>query len=194
MYDHVLVLFDLDNVLVHKSSSALRGADPNLFPHHRLAERTVVYLRPGLQAFFDKLSEHPHVVLGVWSSMQPHNVQLIVQLLETELRGVRFRVVLDRYACTPAPTRDNPYATRKLFSSFKNGCDTSNILLVDNDADKMLGNPELQCVVAPEFDMRQILHGDRFQQLAHNVQTTQMESFAHELLQRVHHLQQSLNE
>lgn len=197
----VVVLFDLDNVLVHKEHGPVRGVDRTIFEGHKLSDRTYVYLRPNLREFFERVRELSQgaVKFGVWSSMQPNNVQLITQLLNRVLAPAVFEVVLDRTSCTPAPTSHNRYATRKLFSALPRYVDTTRFLLVDNDADKMLGNAPEQCLVAPPFDVRAIMHDsevDRrssctsFQRMWANVDHALMQQFARDVVERAAQISQ----
>lgn len=183
------LLFDLDNVLVHKESHNLGRVDTSVFDHHVVGPRSHVWLRPCLVSFFDDLvgelaKRHLDVRLGVWSSMTQKNVDAIVDILHSTLTQVTFEVVLHRTDCQLAPTTYDRYATRKLLSSVKFP-PAQDTLVLDNDLSKIGGNPPEHIMQAPEFDLNKLLANKTSPTYFAKLDDCNMRYFAHVVADRL---------
>lgn len=115
----LLLILDLNGVLVNRSG------------------RKQCALRPHLEDFLSYVFKN--FVVGVWSSCERRNGEIIIEQAFGEWAPeLSFQMFRDE--CTPAPTPDNAYATKKdlanLWVKFHGVFDQNNTIIIDDSAEK----------------------------------------------------------
>lgn len=129
---NILILFDLDETLIHATTTAL-----DYIPHFTF-DSYFVYERPGVRDFLTAIAQH--FSIGIWSSAGDVYVQQIVQqLLPSTLAPV---IVWGQSKCSLK--RDMTYDTyvyeKRLDKLKKKGFRMEQILIIDDSPEKARTN------------------------------------------------------
>jgi RNA polymerase II subunit A small phosphatase-like protein len=123
-----LIIFDLDETLIHASSTEL-----NHTPHFRI-DTYFVYERPGVRSFLNNIDQH--FAIGIWSSASDDYVAEIVEHIMPET--IEPAIIWGRSKCTMKRDYefDRYYAEKRLDKLKKKGFVLEQILLVDDSPEK----------------------------------------------------------
>ncbi len=135
--DSTLILFDLNETLVHRQYIL----QPN-GQYHQTIE-----VRPHTLEVIKSL--HEHYLLGVASSCTKKNIYSILGTIFAG-SGLRwqdyFTFIFDRTYTLPAPREEQPYATKRHFEMIIEEAG-SNVIFIDNDEDKYTHTEALRLIV-----------------------------------------------
>jgi len=127
-----LIIFDLDETLIHATESELDR------PCNFKFDEYFVYERPGLRQFLSDTAKH--FSIGIWSSAGDNYVNEIVRHIKPE--GVKFEIVWGRSKCSLK--RDLTFDTycfeKRLDKLKKKGFRLEQVLVVDDSPSKARTN------------------------------------------------------
>ena len=127
-----LIIFDLDETLIHASIAELS------YPAHFMFDKYFVYERPGVRSFLHNIAQH--FTIGIWSSASDEYVAEIVgHLMPDTIEPV---VVWGRSKCTMKRDYeyDNYYYEKRLNKLKTKGFSLEQILIIDDSPEKARAN------------------------------------------------------
>lgn len=132
MSKNLLLILDLDETLIHASSTKL-DTEPDFF-----YEQYFVYKRPFLDTFFKEISAH--FLIGIWSSADDIYVQEIIQKITPE--NINFEIVWGKNRCSLKRDVDlDQYIFEKRLKKLKTkGFKLEQVLIVDDTPEKVKVN------------------------------------------------------
>jgi len=141
-----LLVFDLDETLVHATEVPQREPDFRVFEYS-------IYRRPYLAQFLKVCSEHFEI--GVWSSAGDDYVAKIVQAIFPKPRELRFvwgasRTSIRRTA-TAARDMSEPHYVKPLKKLKRFGWSLNDMLVIDDSPEKCIDNYGNAIYPAPFF-------------------------------------------
>lgn len=127
-----LLIFDLDETLVHASKHVLGTAPHFIFDQYH------IYIRPYLTEVLISLSEHFR--LAVWSSAGDEYVEHLVSRIKPDDLALEF--VWGYSKCTPKldPETSSHYNLKNLKKVKRKGFSLRQVLIVDNTPSKVSAN------------------------------------------------------
>jgi len=141
MTQRQLVVFDLDETLVHASLSALSQ------PHDFTIPPYFIYQRPFLHDILENLAKE--FDLAVWSSSSDDYVKAVVKEIFTGRYELRFAWSVDR-CVQRVDVRSNSYVYIKDLRKIQGqGFILNDIIMVDDSPEKIIRQPRNHLPIAP---------------------------------------------
>jgi hypothetical protein len=149
-----LLIFDINGTLccrIKKPERKLVRANPFAPAYDRNINNSHIYLRPGLNEFFQEL---PFANIGIWSSMTKLNT---LAFTDSILKDRNFYFIFDRSHCSDVKEGKDHSSTKDLstvyskFSEFT----SENTVIIDDSTDKFLHLENT--IVIPEYT---VISGD----------------------------------